>query len=75
MLCPCDTRYAEGVSLWKVPQKITAHRAVTDLVFVGRRRVRVKMCGKSAQVLVVTQAQGKPHQEQDKTVCAVVRSA
>lgn len=33
------------------------------------RRVRVKMCGKSAQLCIAICMRGKPYQEQDKEVC------
>ncbi len=56
----------EGVSLWKVPQKITAS--------IDSMLVRVKTCGKSARLRAVMCARGKPYLEQDKTVCTVFRS-
>ena len=55
-----------GESPWKVPQKITAKILVV--------LERVKTCGKSARSNAVMYLGGKPYQEQDKTVCPVVRS-
>lgn len=48
----------EGVSLWTVPQKITA---------IARLRgvVRVKMCGKSTRTFLAIKMWGKPYLEQD----------
>lgn len=50
----------DGVNRWIVPQKITA--------LCVEHKVRVKMCGKSAQIVVVILLSGKPCLEQDK-VC------
>lgn len=47
----------EGVSSWKVSQKITA---------LPSGKVRVKMCGKSARINIVICLWDKPHLEQDK---------
>lgn len=60
----------EGVSLWKVPQKIT----VASIEHT-QSAIRVKTGGKSTRLLLVIGVTGKPYHEQGKTVCSMVRFA